>query len=133
MNVQTCFKVENDARDGRVALILPHPDRDDVVLAHRNPLLRHGQPGVRQVDDQPWRRVQKLNLRDYARVRKHLKGGSSLFRTTRRCEFAAEDQNSGRPSPEWRGSALARRAASPGYDAHHSHWELNGNISPVES
>ena len=73
------LQIQNDARDGRIALILPHADRDDIALAYFNPVLRHGQPGVRQIDDQPRRRVQKLNLRDYARVGKHLDRGSSLF------------------------------------------------------
>ena len=38
------LQIQNDPRDGRIALILPNADRDDVVLAHRNPLLCHGQP-----------------------------------------------------------------------------------------
>jgi hypothetical protein len=90
------FQVENDPSDRGIALILPYAYGEDIFFANVDALLRHRQPRVREINHQPGRRIQALNLRDY---------GSAGLNLNRRRSLFLDDADA--PDLPWRSEILA--------------------------
>jgi len=57
------LEIEHYARHRRLRLVLVCPDRQNIVLMHRDAIRHWTHSGVRDINDQAWRRCQQLNIR----------------------------------------------------------------------